>query len=128
MFSEKELVGAWRLVSFFHLDKDGATHEGPLGPHVDGILIYDPQGYMSVGLMRVDEPPDSPSRPTAYMGYSGRWQLADHHVVHEVAVSSHSRIVHTAQVREVQAEGDRLVLRERIDESPRYLVLTWQRV
>lgn len=127
MFSEQELVGAWRLVSIIHLDEDGDTHEGPLGPCADGILIYDPSGYMSVGLMRVGEPPDSPTPPTTYMGYSGRWQLADQHVIHEVAVSSHSRIVHTTQVRELQAEGDRLVLRERIDDSPRYLVLTWQR-
>jgi hypothetical protein len=127
MFSEQELAGTWRLVSIFHLDKDGATQEGPLGPHADGILIYDRRGYMSVGLMRVGEPPDTPAPPTTYMGYSGRWQLADQHVIHQVAVSSHSRIVNTTQVRELQAEGDRLVLRERIDDTPRYLVLTWQR-
>lgn len=127
MCSEKELIGTWHLVSMYHLDKNGAIHDGPLGADVDGILMYDPQGYMSVSLMRVGERADNDSQPTTYMGYAGRWRLSDHHVIHEVAVGSDSRIVHTAQVREVEAAGNRLVLRERLDESPRYLVLTWQR-
>lgn len=125
MLSEEDLVGVWRLTSHYYLNGDGSTDEGPLGAQANGLLIYDASGYISVSLMRADgsSGPDEPA--VAYMGYSGRWQLATGVVVHEVEVSSHPRIVNTAQIREVRVDHNGLTLRERIDETPRYFVLHW---
>ena len=132
MAAEKELIGVWRLVSQAYLSADGSTSEGPLGAGAEGLLIYSEQGYMSVGLMRTAGPPVSGSGPgkvpVTYMGYSGHWRLADDVMVHEVEIASHSRIVDTRQTREVRLDDDRLTLRERLDESPRYFVLTWRRL
>lgn len=125
MLSEEDLVGAWRLVSHYYLDGDGSTDEGPLGAQADGLLIYDPRGYLSVALMRTGgSDPDLPK--AAFMGYAGRWRLDTDVVIHDVEVSSHARIVKTAQVREVRLDPDGLTLRERIDDTPRYLVLHWR--
>lgn len=113
----------------WRLDADGTTTTGPLGAGASGLLIYDERGYMSVGLMRTDPGPDGPEpggRPV-FMGYSGRWRLADDVVVHEAEVGSHGRVVGTEQVRELRLDDGRLVLRERLDESPRCFVLTWCR-
>lgn len=129
MTTEQELIGVWELVDQTYLGADGATREGPLGPRAEGLLIYGEHGYMSVGLMRAaGAPTGGPGGvPVTFMGYSGRWWLADEAMVHEVVVASHARIVDTRQVRELRLEGDRLTLRERLDESPRYLVLNWRR-
>lgn len=130
--SDEELVGAWRVVSHCFLDEQGATSDGPCGPHAAGLLIYDVHGFVSAALMRT-EPADEDATgpgggpPATYMGYSGRWQVKGDVVVHEVVVSSHSRIVNTEQVRDFRVDGDRLTLRERLGDSSRFLVLEWQR-
>jgi hypothetical protein len=126
---EKDLIGAWRLVTHFYLDEDGSVTEGQLGASADGLLIYDMHGFMSVGLMRNDHAtdPEPEKPPVTFMGYSGRWRLKDTTVVHEVLVTSHSRILNTQQIREIQLDGGRLVLREYLGGSPRYFVLIWRR-
>ncbi|MFJ9153326.1 lipocalin-like domain-containing protein [Streptomyces sp. NPDC102270] len=121
------LVGSWRLVTHFYLAEDGSTRAGPCGDRADGLLIYDAHGYMSAALMRTADPDTASGTPVAYMGYSGRWRVAGDHVVHEVVVGSHPRIVHTEQVRQARLDRDRLVLRERLGGSPRFLVLEWRR-
>jgi Lipocalin-like domain len=50
LIAMKELVGAWRLVSFEERQSDGAiTH--PYGERPAGILVYDATGRMAVQVM-----------------------------------------------------------------------------
>lgn|GEM_PF-1651309 len=128
MLSSESLTGVWRLTAHYFLDAQGAVSEGPLGAGAAGLLVYDPDGYVSVGLMRTADGTRQADGPAAfYLGYSGRWRPAGGAVVHEVQISSHPHVVGTTQVREAHLDGDDLILRERRDETPRYLVLHWRR-
>jgi hypothetical protein len=135
MFSEKDLAGSWRLVAHFYLESDGSTSEGPMGEHADGVLIYHEDGYMAASLMRTESPPTSEGAAPAaylgstddYLGYSGRWHLADDTVVHDVVIGSHQRVVHTRQAREVTFDNDVLRLRRRLGGPHDYVVMDWRR-
>lgn len=133
MLSEADIIGVWRLISNLDVDEDGATSEGPLGPHPKGLLIYSGHGYMSVSMMRTGRLSGASSGPgkppTTYMGYSGTWRLIDGVVVHEVEVSSHPRMVNTTQIREAVLADARLTLYATalIDGRAQRRVLSWQR-
>jgi hypothetical protein len=135
MLSEKDLVGVWRLVSHFYLADDGSTSEGPLGDEADGLLIYHEDGYMAVSMMRTKPRTSEDGSPPAtylgsaddYLAYSGRWQLRDGVIVHQVAIGSHPRVVNTEQVREVQLDDGCLSLRRRLDGPHRYVIMDWRR-
>jgi hypothetical protein len=50
------LVGAWRLVS---LDNPGGPAPHPDAPAADGLIIYDPGGYMSAQILSPNVEPGS---------------------------------------------------------------------
>lgn len=135
MLSEKDLVGAWRLVAHFYLENDGSTCEGPMGDQADGLLIYHEDGYMAASLMRTEPPASENGSPPAtylgsaddYLGYSGRWHLRDDTVVHEVVIGSRSRVVNTEQVREVTLGGRDLRLLRRLGGPHDSVVMDWRR-
>ncbi|NDZ79373.1 lipocalin-like domain-containing protein [Streptomyces sp. SID10853] len=139
MLSEKDLVGVWSLVSHHYLNTDGSTSEGPLGPRADGLLIYHPDGYMAASMMRTRDATESggveASTPSAaylgsvddYLSYSGRWQVRDGVVVHEVSIGSHARVINTRQVREVILRDEFLTLRRCLDETSQYVVMDWRK-
>lgn len=64
-----ELIGAWRLRSYFTRDTSGRT-EHPLGPGALGLLIYTSQGQMSGSMMRAGRSPFAQARAEA-VGRSG---------------------------------------------------------
>ncbi len=51
------LLGTWRLESHIDLSEDGSVASEPLGGTVEGQLIYVPDGFMSVQMMRADRRP-----------------------------------------------------------------------
>ncbi|SEF26540.1 Lipocalin-like domain-containing protein [Amycolatopsis pretoriensis] len=90
-----ELVGAWELETF-------GDPAGPLGPRPAGFLLYLPDGYLSVSMMRA-----SPGEPR-FMGYAGRWRIEGDRLVHRIVVSSRADWVGTEQERVAELDGDRL--------------------
>ena len=50
----EQLVGTWKLVSYVERPVDGSEPTYPMGEKLEGIIIYAPDGYMSVQLMRPD--------------------------------------------------------------------------
>lgn len=140
--SAGDLVGVWRLLSYFDVDETGNTREGPLGPAPQGLLIYDAHGYMSVSMMRTDQSasargvsggnassaPRNP--PASFMGYAGKWRVSGRRAVHEVKVGSHPHLVDTELTREWSVDGDRLTIygTALIGELPQRRVLNWRRV
>ncbi|MGH3912812.1 MAG: lipocalin-like domain-containing protein [Pseudonocardiaceae bacterium] len=135
-----DVIGVWRLVSYFDITEAGDTSEGPLGTAPRGLLIYHPHGYMSVSMMSSEHEAMSMSPPgtvpvrtapdMSYKGYSGKWRLAEGRLmVHEVEVSAHPHMVGTQQIREVVLEGDELRLcgNAVISDQPLRRILYWKR-
>lgn len=130
------LIGAWQLVEFRELDDEGGgTSKGPLGPNARGLLIYAPDGAMSVSMMRRDGQPATAdlaggqSRTTEYMGYAGTWRLEGTRLLHHVEVSTHTYQLGQDLEREAHLRGDRLELigRAPVEGRFRRRMLTWQR-
>lgn len=93
-------VGAWSLVSLTATDAHGTTRH-LLGPGARGLLIYTPDGQMSVQV----------AGPAGYIGYAGFYQWLGDHVVHHTTVGSSAEWNGVELPRTVRWEEDRLVLR-----------------
>ncbi len=136
MLTEKDLVGAWRLVAHYYVEDDESVAEGPLGDKAVGLLIYDEAGYMTASMMRTEPltiadgspPPAYLGSADDYLGYAGRWQLHGDVIVHQVSIASHQRVVNTEQVREVRLTDGCLTLRRHLGEPHEYVVMDWRRV
>lgn len=118
-------TGLWRLVSYYDLDEDGNTSEGPLGPHPRGLLFYGADGYLSVNIMR----PNAAPGQTAYLGYAGAWRQSGSDLVHRIEVCSDPTWADTDQVRRMSFYGDLLTLvgTATVDGRPQQRLLSWRR-
>ncbi|WP_211274029.1 lipocalin-like domain-containing protein [Neoasaia chiangmaiensis] len=118
------LIGSWMLKSYVETDvKTGARHH-PLGQSPLGIILYTPDGYMSVQLQARDRDPfltDDMYRGTAaeyfaagrsYLAYSGRFFIDEGkgRLSHEMAVSLFPNWFGQTQIRLVELRDNRLHL------------------
>ena len=104
------LVGSWRLVSWENRDADG-TVSYPMGRDVQGYIMYNPDGYMSVIITGPDRPAfrdadlgggtdEERARAAATcIAYCGRYELQAGRVVHYVELSLFPNWVGTTQER-----------------------------
>ncbi|GHG84128.1 lipocalin-like domain-containing protein [Streptomyces griseocarneus] len=120
-------VGVWRLVAYYDVDEAGRTSDGPLGSAPQGVLIYTADGHVSVSMMRALD--GAGGGTEAFMGYAGHWRLEGTRMVHEVLVSAHPHIVGTGQVRDVERDGEDLLLAgtAQIEGRPQRRLLRWRR-
>lgn len=79
--------------------------EGPLGKAPRGLLIYLPDGHMSVNMMRT-EGTSSRTGTHDYMGYAGKWRYHGSQVVHTVGITPTAPWVDTDQVRDIALSAD----------------------
>jgi hypothetical protein len=114
-----EVLGAWELVSYTSGDDPDGSLVHPLGPDATGLLIYTPDGYMSVQILRRDRPefdrPDPEGGTTeqaataasGYLAYSGPFEINQDAGVlhHEVAVSLLPNWLNRTQVRDSTSMG-----------------------
>jgi hypothetical protein len=117
----RDLVGTWRLLGWEAIRPDGAVSH-PLGPEVEGLVIYGADGWMSAAMMSRGRAPLSASRARAapdaeraaafdgFLAYSCRWRLVDGIIEHEVVVALNPTMVGTRQLRRAGFEGRRLVV------------------
>lgn len=119
----QDLVGAWRLLS---IEARSATGAVALTAGVDpeGLLLYDPAGYMAMVYMRQGRPQFASGDPAggtpeevvaafeSFDAYCGTYTLdeAAGVVTHHVRVSRFPNWAGTDQVRRVELEGARLRL------------------
>lgn len=115
MVSQLSFVGAWKLLTQIEI-RDGRETQ-PRGDYPRGLLIYLPDGTMSVQLMRAERGQftDLNSLQTAleeYLGYYGRYTVdeAAGVVVHHVEGCSFPHWIGTDQVRRYRFEGKQLIL------------------
>lgn len=148
----ESLVGTWRLISY-HTRALDAGIRYPFGQHARGYLIYSPEGFMSVAIMREDRqavttPWDETANPfqvrswlpvrrlirllryilaaTRYISYSGRYTVAGATVIHHVEVSQMPGLLQTNQERSFELRDNCLVLTAENAAIRQQLV--WERV
>lgn len=120
---EQDLIGAWRLLAIEGRSTAGEVFS-PAGADPEGMLLYDPQGYMAMVYMRRDRPKfaaGDPARGTpeeitaafnSFDAYCGTYTLdeAADVVTHHIVSSRFPNWEGTDQVRHVEVDGEQLRL------------------
>jgi Lipocalin-like domain len=114
--AEQNVVGNWKLVSFFTEEVATGQRTNLLGEHPKGYLIYTSEGRM-MGLVvhekrsppQVDE--DRINLHKYMYAYSGRYTVEGEKVVHHVDISWNESWTGTDQVRFFKLDGDKLTIK-----------------
>jgi hypothetical protein len=136
------LVGTWRLISWENRDADGNIVY-PLGEDAAGYIMYGPDGYMFVAIMRSDRAnfavgdllsgsmEEKAYAAGTYVSYCGRYEFRGDTVIHHVELSLFPNWVGVEQERLVEVSGDRLTVSTRpmlFGGAQRTAHLVWERV
>ena len=121
-----QVVGTWKLVSTEETMKNGTTRPFPsFGPHAKGLLIYQPDGYMSAQLV-------NPDAVDGAFAYCGRYEIDVKHsqIVHLPEVATDRGYVGSRQIRPYRLEGGRLIFSdlEKNDPSVERWKIVWEKV
>ena len=118
--TREHLFGTWRFDEWT-IERDGKVNR-PMQPNPDGMIIYIPNGVMSVAMYSGGRKPfpstDIKKQPDAakaaafdsYFHYAGTWEVVGNTVVHHLTSALNPNMVGTEQVRHVELDGDRLTL------------------
>ncbi len=136
------LIGTWRLVSWENRDENGHITY-PLGKDALGYIIYNPDGYMFVAIMRPDRlkfaagdllsgsTEERAQAAATYVSYCRRYEFRGETVVHRVELSLFPNWVGVGQERLLELRGNRLTLSTRpilLGGMQRTAHLIWERV
>ena len=122
---KEQFVGTWKLVSWKIEQVDGELINSPLGADALGWIMYRPEGYMCVALMRPDRPKfasDNLMEATpeeivtgfeGYVSYCGRYEINEQErfVIHHLQLSWFPNLVGTKQKRYFKFTENRLTLK-----------------
>jgi hypothetical protein len=118
------LIGTWRLISWENWDENDHISY-PLGEDALGYIIYNPDGYMFVAIMRPERekfaagdllsgtPEERAQAAGTYVSYCGRYQFRGETVIHHVELSLFPNWEGVEQERLVEVRGDRMTLSTR---------------
>ena len=115
------IVGSWELVRWQITYAATGRVTEPFGADASGLLVYAPDGYMSVLIRRSERLPgrvrgaalserEQAQGFASYMHYAGRWRIGHGEVVHEVQHALHPDLTGTVQRRLVALNGAELLL------------------
>ncbi len=118
------LLGAWRLLDVVEEPLDGSPAGRPHGEQPRGLILYSPDGCMSVQIEERERQPVAGADWTAltteeyaaearsYFAYAGRFSVdeAAGTVTHHVELSLFPGWAGLSMPRAVELDGDRLVL------------------
>ena len=136
------LIGTWRLLSWENRDADGHISY-PLGKDAVGYIIYNPDGYMFVAIMRPERAKfaagdllsgsieEKAHAASTYVSYCGRYEFYGETVVHHVHLSLFPNWVGVDQERTVEVRETGMTLRPRsisLGGVPGTAHLLWARV
>jgi len=135
-----DLWGSWHLTEWKTVLGDGRVMH-PYGADATGLLVYAQDGGISACIARPNRPRWSTGNPRtapdgerlaafdSYFHYAGRWRFEMRDgvpfVVHSVTHALNPDFVGSEQVRQVDLNGDRLVLSTA--EGNRVHSLAWRR-
>src|SRR5262249_17033568 len=117
------LIGTWKLVSTEETLNDGSTRPfSGYGPHAQGFLMYQSDGYMCAVLEKLGD---------GAFAYCGRYQIdvEQEQIVHLPEVATDPEFVGSRQVRPYVFEGDRLIFSdsEKHDSSVSRWKIVWEK-
>jgi hypothetical protein len=142
MNEQRDLAGAWRLVSWENRAVDGQVSY-PMGSDALGYLLYTPDGRFSVTISRASRArshggdllggtvEEKARAAEGFVAYAGRYTFNGDHVVHHVELSLFPDWIGTDQHRFAELSEHELTLSARPlllggkQQVPR---LIWQRV
>jgi Lipocalin-like domain len=127
MTLSKQILGAWKLVSYVEEPVEGEPHQFPLGLEPTGLILYTTDGFMSAQLMKPGRMPFSSGdvfngtpkehveQGSGYMAYSGPYLVDETHsmVTHCLYVSLFPNWLGGSQMRIAKIDGDTLEIRSK---------------
>ena len=137
------IVGTWKLVSTEQTMNDGTTEPfTAYGPHAQGFLMYQRDGYMCAVLVNPDRQKLADPAHATVEGkvaaadgtffYCGRYEIDVNQkaIVHIPEVASKPGYVGSHQIRPYELDGDRLIFSdvEKHDPSISRWKIVWERV
>jgi hypothetical protein len=137
------IVGSWEIEAVESRNDDGSV-DHPFGPAPRGLLVYTPEGLVTVHLAGTNRarfasedhlkgtPDELKMAFATYVAYFGRFELneAEGVILHHVEGSAFPNWVGNVQRRNISLEGDRLTLSTQpmmIGDRTRTSVLVWRR-
>lgn len=118
MIALDEILGAWKITECESRFLDGQIGEHPVGASARGLILYSPDGYMSLEIMAEKRVPFSAQDPFAaseeehlqayrsHLSYSGTYEVKDDRIIHHIELSSYPNFIGKDIERFVRCEGD----------------------
>lgn len=117
---KNELIGTWQLLSYIELPIDGGDSRFPMGKSPKGLLIYSPDGHMSVQISASKEmsyqsgdrmnatESEMADRMRGYIAFSGKYTVDNTtaSVVYSIHTSLFPNWEKHKQFRKIDFEGD----------------------
>lgn len=143
---KNELIGTWRLLSYIEVPLEGQDSTFPYGKSPKGILLYSPDGFMSVqisasedlkfesGDKMIASSDEVVKRLRSYIAFSGKYQVDKNRggVSYEIDTCLYPNWEGTTQLRKVDFEGDVLYQKSMepilSDGKLVHAYMTWKRV
>lgn len=111
MITVADIVGTWKLVDAIAIDADGKALPRPYGgDEVMGRLTFNARGRMISVICdsRVEVPP---GEQREYTSYCGTYRLDGNQLITRVDATADDDRMGTDQIRDVEFEGELMVLR-----------------
>jgi hypothetical protein len=130
----EDIIGAWHLVDTYTDNPDG-TRVQHQGPAPMGIIMYTADGYMSAITRWGTRPFPAQNASDAdkarmfdtYLSYAGRWSLDGNKVIHHTEHALNENWVGMDRPREIDFQGDRMVLNGPAGDGVSQATIIWQR-
>ncbi|MCA5005772.1 lipocalin-like domain-containing protein [Sphingobacterium bovistauri] len=143
---KNEIIGSWKLLSYIEVPVGGEEYLFPLGNNPKGLLIYSPDGCMSVQIsvkdpIRYDsddrfsvDDNKIATRVKGYIAFAGKYTTDNFlsQVTYHIETSLNPNWEGAKQVRKLDFEGD-VLYQKSVEPIPSdgqmvHAYMTWQRV
>jgi Lipocalin-like domain len=127
----QSMLGTWKLIEGYALDKSGNRLPSPFGPQPMGVAEFGPERMIGVtGDARSSLPPEVNSR--VLVAYSGPYSFDGSELVTKVDAASDPALIGTEQRRRIKViDTVRLLIsptNEVLASQPGSLEFVWERV
>ncbi len=115
---KERFIGTWNLVYYKIVKDDGTVFAYPYGKNCKGNILYTKEGRMMALLMNPDRPKFEIAHPwkgtteemkkafCGYTSYTGRFEIEENKVIHQVDMSLFPNWIGTNLVRSFEFSSD----------------------